>query len=105
MPSVRPAGPSWRMVEVPDHQAPGLRGYGIYPGEQSGNPGSFQFAAFVRDYEAGAAAYRRAIFLPSAADFGAGERLRRECGCAGWAVSVRGGEGAAAQSRRSEVSA
>jgi penicillin amidase len=73
------AGPSWRMVV---DLKPPVQGYGIYPGGQSGNPGSFQFAAFVKDYEAGRL-YRH-YFYPSAADFGAGERL-------GVSVGVPGG--------------
>ncbi len=44
------SGPSWRMVV---DLTPPVQGYGIYPGGQSGNLGSFQYAAFVRDYEAG----------------------------------------------------
>jgi penicillin amidase len=73
------AGPSWRMVV---DLKPPVQGYGIYPGGQSGNPGSFQFAAFARDYEAGWL-YRH-YFYPSVADFGADERL-------GVSVGVPGG--------------
>lgn len=73
------AGPSWRMVV---DLKPPVQGYGIYPGGQSGNPGSFQFAAFAKDYEAGQL-YRH-YFYPSVADFGAGERL-------GVSVGVPGG--------------
>jgi penicillin amidase len=73
------AGPSWRMVV---DLKPPVQGYGIYPGGQSGNPGSFQFGAFVKDYEAGRL-YRH-YFYPSAADFGADERL-------GVSVGVPGG--------------
>jgi penicillin amidase len=61
---------------------PPVQGYGIYPGGQSGNPGSFQFGAFVKDYEAGRL-YRH-YFYSSVADFGAGERL-------GVSVGVPGG--------------
>lgn len=43
-------GPSWRMVVDLAGQP---RGYGIYPGGQSGNPGSFHYAEFVADWAAG----------------------------------------------------
>ncbi len=43
-------GPSWRMVVDLDKQP---RGYGIYPGGQSGNPGSPHYAEFIRDWAAG----------------------------------------------------
>ena len=72
------AGPSWRMVV---DLKPPVQGYGVYPGGQSGNPGSFQFAAFARDYEAGRL-YRH-YFYPSVADFGAGERLGVSVGMPG----------------------
>lgn len=41
------AGPSWRMVV---DLKPPVQGYGIYPGGQSGNPGSRQYTAFLSDY-------------------------------------------------------
>jgi penicillin G amidase len=43
-------GPSWRMVVDLTGQT---RGYGIYPGGQSGNPGSSHYAEFVADWAAG----------------------------------------------------
>jgi penicillin amidase len=43
-------GPSWRMVVDLAGQP---RGYGIYPGGQSGNPGSPHYADFVADWAAG----------------------------------------------------
>ncbi|MCH8549868.1 MAG: penicillin acylase family protein [Balneolaceae bacterium] len=44
-------GPSWRMVVElnPD----GVRGYGIYPGGQSGNPGSKTYDEFVEPWRTG----------------------------------------------------
>ena len=43
-------GPSWRMiVELTD----GINAYAIYPGGQSGNPGSKYYDAFIDDYIAG----------------------------------------------------
>jgi penicillin amidase len=42
--------PSWRMiVELTD----GINAYAIYPGGQSGNPGSKYYDAFIDDYIAG----------------------------------------------------
>ncbi|MEX0686903.1 MAG: penicillin acylase family protein [Balneolales bacterium] len=43
-------GPSWRMVV--DLEEP-VRGYGIYPGGQSGNPGSSHYQQFVDDWVEG----------------------------------------------------
>ena len=43
-------GPSWRMVVALDKEP---RGYGIYPGGQSGNPGSAHYAEFIGDWAAG----------------------------------------------------
>ncbi|HKP96055.1 MAG TPA: penicillin acylase family protein [Fibrobacteria bacterium] len=43
-------GPSWRMVVELDREP---RGYGIYPGGQSGNPGSSHYAEFIGDWAAG----------------------------------------------------
>jgi penicillin amidase len=43
-------GPSWRMVVEMDAQP---RGYGIYPGGQSGNPGSPHYMDFIGDWAAG----------------------------------------------------
>ncbi|WP_235296190.1 penicillin acylase family protein [Portibacter marinus] len=46
----RHAGPSWRMVvEMSDP----VRGYGIYPGGISGNPGSPYYEHFVEDWDKG----------------------------------------------------
>ncbi|MDX1641150.1 MAG: penicillin acylase family protein [Balneolaceae bacterium] len=43
-------GPSWRMVvEV----GPEVRGYGVYPGGQSGNPGSKTYTDFVEEWRTG----------------------------------------------------
>ncbi len=43
-------GPSWRMVVAMDRKP---RGYGIYPGGQSGNPGSRHYDDFIDDWAAG----------------------------------------------------
>jgi len=64
------AGPSWRMVV---DLKPPVQGYGIYPGGQSGNPGSFQYAAFVKDYEAGKLYRHR--FYREMAEFGTKEQI------------------------------
>lgn len=45
-------GPSWRMVVELD-PGNGVRGYGIYPGGQSGNPGSRTYDAFVEPWRTG----------------------------------------------------
>lgn len=43
-------GPSWRMVvEV----GPEVRGYGVYPGGQSGNPGSKSYTEFIETWRTG----------------------------------------------------
>ena len=43
-------GPSWRMVvEV----GPEVRGYGVYPGGQTGNPGSKSYTEFVENWRKG----------------------------------------------------
>ncbi|MDR9364752.1 MAG: penicillin acylase family protein [Balneolaceae bacterium] len=43
-------GPSWRMVvEV----GPEVRGYGVYPGGQSGNPGSASYTDFLEPWRTG----------------------------------------------------
>ncbi|MCS7189452.1 MAG: penicillin acylase family protein, partial [Bacteroidia bacterium] len=44
------AGPSWRMVVS---LMPPVQGYGVYPGGQSGNPGSFHYAEFIPAWEGG----------------------------------------------------
>lgn len=43
-------GPSWRMIV---HLAPQTEAYGIYPGGQSGNPGSRFYQSSVHDWAAG----------------------------------------------------
>jgi penicillin amidase len=55
-------GPSWRMVVELD-KVP--KGYGIYPGGQSGNPGSPHYSDFIGDWAAGR--YYPLIFLTSPA--------------------------------------
>ncbi|NBC66836.1 MAG: penicillin acylase family protein [Bacteroidetes bacterium] len=44
-------GPSWRMVVELDPE--GVRGYGVYPGGQSGNPGSDNYDEFVEPWRKG----------------------------------------------------
>ncbi|MCX7981001.1 MAG: penicillin acylase family protein [Bacteroidia bacterium] len=44
------AGPSWRMVV---DLKPPVQGYGVYPGGQSGNPGSFHYAEFISSWAEG----------------------------------------------------
>ena len=44
------AGPSWRMIV---HLAPETEAYGIYPGGQSGNPGSKFYDLFINDWAVG----------------------------------------------------
>jgi penicillin amidase len=44
-------GPSWRMVVELDPN--GVRGYGVYPGGQSGNPGSKTYDEFVETWRTG----------------------------------------------------
>ena len=44
-------GPSWRMVVELDPE--GVRGYGVYPGGQSGNPGSKTYSEFVETWVTG----------------------------------------------------
>jgi penicillin amidase len=51
-------GPSWRMVVQTGRRPEAL---GIYPGGQSGNPGSPRYDAFVKDWAAGRA--YRLLFL------------------------------------------
>jgi len=52
-------GPSWRMVV---HLTDGIEAYGLYPGGQSGNPGSIYYDSFVDYWAAGK--YYRLLFLP-----------------------------------------
>ena len=44
-------GPSWRMLVELDPD--GVRGYGVYPGGQSGNPGSKTYDEFVETWQTG----------------------------------------------------
>ena len=44
-------GPSWRMVVELDPE--GVRAYGVYPGGQSGNPGSESYDSFVETWRTG----------------------------------------------------
>ncbi|MDX1904198.1 MAG: penicillin acylase family protein [Thermonemataceae bacterium] len=44
-------GPSWRMIVVLGANTP--KAYGIYPGGQSGNPGSFYYANMVESWRIG----------------------------------------------------
>jgi len=43
-------GPSWRMIV---HLTDDIEAYGIYPGGQSGNPGSKYYDNFVQHWAAG----------------------------------------------------
>ena len=52
-------GPSWRMVV---HLTDEIEAYGLYPGGQSGNPGSPFYDSFVDYWAAGK--YYRLLFLP-----------------------------------------
>jgi penicillin amidase len=52
-------GPSWRMVV---HLTDEIEAYGLYPGGQSGNPGSPYYDSFVDTWAAGK--YFRLLFLP-----------------------------------------
>ena len=54
-------GPSWRMVV---HLTDEIEAYGLYPGGQSGNPGSPYYDTFVDYWAAGK--YYRLLFLPKA---------------------------------------
>ncbi|MBC7588421.1 MAG: penicillin acylase family protein, partial [Chitinophagaceae bacterium] len=51
-------GPSWRMVV---HLTDKIEAYCIYPGGQSGNPGSRYYASFVDTWAAGR--YNAILFL------------------------------------------
>lgn len=46
-------GPSWRMVVAHHPDPKRFRAYGIYPGGQSGNPGSPHYNDFVETWESG----------------------------------------------------
>lgn len=52
-------GPSWRMVV---HLTDEIEAYGLYPGGQSGNPGSPFYDSFVNYWAAGK--YYRLLFMP-----------------------------------------
>jgi penicillin amidase len=64
-------GPSWRMVV-----ALGIRpkAYGIYPGGQSGNPGSFYYDNFIDDWQKGK--LRRLIYMQSHKEKGKRLKIR-----------------------------
>ncbi|MBI2273432.1 MAG: penicillin acylase family protein [Bacteroidetes bacterium] len=55
-------GPSWRMIV---HLTDEIEAYGVYPGGQSGNPGSKYYDTFVDYWAAGK--YYRILFLQQAA--------------------------------------
>jgi penicillin amidase len=54
-------GPSWRMVVQMGKE---IEAYGVYPGGQSGNPGSKYYASFLDDWAGGK--YYRLDFMPNA---------------------------------------
>lgn len=54
-------GPSWRMIVELDKDS--IRAYGVYPGGQSGNPGSKYYGTFVNNWVEGK--YYRLLFLPN----------------------------------------
>ncbi len=54
-------GPSWRMVVQMGKE---IEAYGVYPGGQSGNPGSKYYADFLPKWVEGK--YNKLIFLPNA---------------------------------------
>lgn len=53
-------GPSWRMVVQMGHE---IEAYGVYPGGQSGNPGSPHYADYLQHWVDGK--YYRLLFLPN----------------------------------------
>ena len=53
-------GPSWRMVVQMGKE---IEAFGVYPGGQSGNPGSAHYADFLQSWAAGK--YYKLLFLPS----------------------------------------
>lgn len=55
-------GPSWRMIVHLDTE---VEAYGVYPGGQSGNPGSKYYDSFINTWAAGK--YYRILFLSKAA--------------------------------------
>lgn len=52
-------GPSWRMIVALDKDS--IRAYGVYPGGQSGNPGSQYYGSFVQQWAKGE--YNRLTFF------------------------------------------
>ncbi|MBK8492359.1 MAG: penicillin acylase family protein [Saprospirales bacterium] len=56
-------GPSWRMVV---EMGPEIRAYGVYPGGQSGNPGSFYYDNFLETWTQGL--YYPLFFMESPED-------------------------------------
>jgi penicillin amidase len=56
-------GPSWRMVV---QLGPQVRGYGVYPGGQSGNPGSFFYTNLLQTWKDGR--LNELLFLKSAGE-------------------------------------
>jgi penicillin G amidase len=54
-------GPSWRMVVQMGKE---IEAYGVYPGGQSGNPGSKHYGDFIQHWADGE--YYRLLFLPNA---------------------------------------
>lgn len=63
-------GPSWRLVVQMGKE---IEAYGLYPGGQSGNPGSKYYATFIDSWAAGK--YYRLLFLP-VADHQNSERIK-----------------------------
>jgi penicillin amidase len=53
-------GPSWRMVVQMGKE---IEAYGVYPGGQSGNPGSKYYADLLQDWTDGK--YYKLLFLPN----------------------------------------
>jgi penicillin amidase len=53
-------GPSWRMVVQMGKE---IEAYGVYPGGQSGNPGSKYYATFLDKWVKGE--YYKLLFLPN----------------------------------------
>ena len=58
-------GPSWRMIV--ELSRDGTKAWGIYPGGQSGNPGSPYYDNFVRKWEKGT--YNELLFMRAMNDF------------------------------------
>lgn len=60
--AMRPGyGPSWRMVVQMGKE---IEAWGIYPGGQSGNPGSRYYGDYINEWAQGK--YHRLVFLPNA---------------------------------------